>query len=599
MRLQLDRTFFGRSDTSTGTGSNEQNPLKKIASEFFHFVHDLVSLEQAQHDSFTKLEKFIINPETLSATNTLLKHLEQIKDLALPSRAKLAELPHPERQFLTAYMVATKSKFLFESHTDIDELLLVRAQEMLKSFEKLCSFMSELYLKEEEPVASPLAESTPSADRVLSAADSDKLKSTERFLSEGKVFLEEFHSQQMAYYATFNDWEAKNRHKLGKILISKYLEIEAKRFTTLHSLDPRMLELYEAYGVQQDTLRMRIHSLLNEEGDDELAQGLSNLQKSLETKKWIISPSEALIHEIALNPKLQLPAAACVITRQKDLETAISYLLLKSPNTSLILDVLEEIRTHLGVFTPNNRQRVSNLAQIFSRDTMKSQIDTLGLQDGLYNIIYSFIEQIKALESPAHVRSTELYINYIDQQMALPGDKGILLGETVNFIYSKMSQINLELKNFQIVQARGTIAKHIVELEQDEFQQRLAKKQFNLDFTLAWFNKFISSPQEYRLDLSNLCSKYSGTYASHALLIAVLQEPESSVLHNIPETFYLDRLRIVQWHGQYQNLLYTVTALSYLESFCQDYGLKLSLEEVTDEKNKLLMYSGLSATVRD
>ena len=80
--------------------------------------------------------------------------------------------------------------------------------------------------------------------------------------------------------------------------------------------------------------------------------------------------------------------------------------------------------------------------------------------------------------------------------MALPGDKGILLGETVNFIYSKMSQINLELKNFQIVQARGTIAKHIVELEQDEFQQRLAKKQFNLDFTLAWFNKFISSPQE-------------------------------------------------------------------------------------------------------
>jgi len=71
-------------------------------------------------------------------------------------------------------------------------------------------------------------------------------------------------------------------------------------------------------------------------------------------------------------------------------------------------------------------------------------------------------------------------------------------------------------------------------------------------------------------------------------MIAILQQPQDSVLHTIPETLYLDRLRLVKWHAQYQNLLYTVTALGYLETFCQDHDLKLSPEELVEEKRRLL-----------
>ncbi|RUR08735.1 TCP11-related protein [Legionella sp. km772] len=587
MKLQIDRTsFFGltSSPSTTATAVSrdvdaeqqkakaawliqrwwKQLHLKKTAAESFHYVHDMVSLEQAQQDSFPKLEKFLLDPKTLRVTRELLIHLEQTKDIILPSRMSLSNVYRAERQFLTAYMIATKSKFLFESPSDIDELLLTRARDMLKSFEELCEFMSRIYLKEDDVPSSPLAETTPSADRVLSSLSNKRLDDDHRFMTEGHDYLEVFHKKQMAYYETFNEWEAKNRHKLGKILIAKYIEIEAKRFTVLNSLDPRMLELYEAYGKQEDTLRRRIHFLLRDEGERLLTEELGKLNAALEARKWVSSPTEALVHELALNPKLTLSPAACAIAPQKDVTAAIIALEQKMANVEPIIEIIIEMRNNLALFTPNNRQQLIRLQQAFNPELIKSKIATLGLERGLYESIYPLFEQIKSLESPAHVRETDYFLDEITRRLSVPGDRSALLGETIDYIYYKISQINLELKNHQIAQARGLIARNIVAMEQKEFHHRLSKKQFNLDYTLAWLDKFVSSPEEYRLNLHSLCSKYLGSYASHALMLAVLQQPDASILHTIPETFYLDRLRLVNWHAQYQNLRYTVTALGYL-----------------------------------
>ncbi len=610
MKLQIDRTsFFTRPSSDSATTGTihrdatevhrvqaawviqrwwKQLHLKQTASESFHYVHDMVSLEQAQHESFPQLEKFLLDPKTQTTTRKLLMHLKQTKDIVLPSRSSLSNVYHAERQFLSAYMIATKSKFLFESPTDIDALLLSRAEEMLKSFEDLCAYMSEVYLKEDNSPTSPIAESTPSADRVLSNVDSERMKNDRLFMTTGRDYLETFHNKQMAYYETFSEWESKNRYKLVKILIAKYLEIEAKRFTVLNSLDPRMLELYEGYGSQQETLRKRVRSLLGEEGNHMLAEELSTLQTSLEASKWVTSPTESLIHELALNTSLVLPPEACVIRPQKNIDEAITALFAKTPNVDLILDVLEEVRNKLAFFTPNNRQQITRLQQAFSREAIKAQIESLGLHEGLSRVIYSFIEQIKSLESPAHVRETNYFLDDISRRVSEPGDASMLLKEALDFIYHKMSQINLELKNYHINQSRGLVARNIVALEQKKFQERLSGKQFNLEFTLNWIDKFVSSPEAYRLDVPILCSKYLGAYASHALLIAVLQQPESSVLHTVPESFYLDRLRIVNWHAQYQNILYTATALGYLEMFCQDHSIRLAPGELLAEKNRLI-----------
>lgn len=609
MKLQINRTSFFESNSSHSTAvaavSEEQRHhqakaawhiqrwwkqlhLKRTASESFHYVHDLVSLEQAQQDSFPKLEKFLLDPKTISATRELLMHLEQTKDIVLPSRMSLSNVYKAERQFLTAYMIATKSKFLFESPSDIDELLLTRAQEMLTSFEALCAFMSSIYLKEESTISSPLAETTPAADKVFSSIDTKRLKNDQRFITEGRDYLEAFHQKQMAYYETFSEWEAKNRQRLGKILIAKYIEIEEKRFTVLNSLDPRMLELYEAYGKQEETLKKRISFLLHDEGERLLTDELTKLNTALEARKWISSPSEALIHELALDPKLRLSAATCAIAPQKDINAAITVLELTTPVLDPIIEVILEIRNNLAMFTPNNRQQLIRLQEAFNPATMKTKMETLGLRRGLYEILYPVLEQIKSLESPTHVRETTYFVEDMTRRVNEPGDGSSLLKETIDYVYYKLSQINLELKNYQINEARGLIERNIVGLEQKEFQNRLAKKQFHLDYTLAWLDKFVSSPEEYRLNLSILCSKYLGSYASHALMITVLQQPEHSVLYTIPETFYLDRLRLVKWHAQYQNIIYTATALSYLECFCQDQGIKLSPEHLMEEKKRLL-----------
>lgn len=605
MKLQIDRTsFFGRfshSSTDSALDQTERSEkaawiiqrwwkqlhLKQTASESFHYVHDIVSLEQAQHDSFSQLEHFILDPKTLNTTRKLLMHLEQTKDIVLPSRLSLSNVYRTERQFLSAYMIATKSQFIFESASDTDDRLLAHAEAMLKSFENLCAYMSTIYHQEDAPPSSPLAEKTPSADRVFNHFDHQRVKSDHLFMTKGREYLEAFHQKQMAYYEVFAEWEAKNCQKLAQVLINKYLDIESKRFATLNSFDPRMLELYEGYGSQQRTLKKAIISLIGEEGNLMLLERLETLQRSLEANKWSMSAEDVLLHELALNPKLRLPLESCVIKPQRNIEAAIAALAEAIPNSALILDVLEEIRNKLVLFTPNNRQQITRLQETFNRQALETQLQTMGLQSGLSAIIYSLIEEIKLLESPAHREESEFFLRDVNRRVQA-GESSTLLNESLEFIYKKISQINHEAKNFQITQASGLIERNIVALEQKKFQERLSAKQFNLGYTLNWLDKFVNTPAEYRLDLAALCSKYLGSYISHALVVAVLREPKASVLHSIPETFYLDRIRMVHWHKQYQDLLYTVTALGYLETFCKTHSLTLSSDNLIEEKNQLL-----------
>jgi hypothetical protein len=608
MKIQIDRTsFFGcfshSSKTATqGSHAEQENliksawiiqrwwkqlHLKQTAEESLHYVHDIVSLAQAQKDSFSKLEQFILEPTTLSTTRKLLMHLEQTKDIVLPSRLSLSTMYQAERQFLSAYLIATKSPVIFESPDDTDTLLLSHAEDMLQSFEDLCAFMSTVYLKDDETPSSPLADKTPSADKVFFNFNAVRQNNDHLFITEGHDVLEIFHQKQLAYYELFAQWESKNRYKLTHALIDKYLQIESKRFVAFNSLDPRMLEFCQGYDRQKATLEHGIHSLLGTEGDCLLTEALTSHQRCLEANKWTMSPEDSLLHELALNPQLRLPLETCMIKPLKDIDTAIGALNQTPPNAELILDVLEEIRNKLALFTPPNRQYMIQLQETFSHQAMQEQIQTKGLQEGLLTLFNLLTKEAHRLESPAHGEQTMLFLDTMNHR-AKAGETNTLLRESIYFLYNKMSEINHETKNAHITQASGLIGRNIVALEQQKFQERRSAKQFNLEYTSGWLDTLISNPSDFRLNLPILCSKYLGTYTSHALLIAILQESHRSFLYTIPETFYLDRTRLVNWHTQYQELLYTVTALSYLETFCQAQAVTLSPTELFSEKNRLL-----------
>ncbi len=607
MKLKIDRTPFFKHYSSYSEAIVTKNDLeqelaarlikrwwkqvhlKKTASESFDYVHKTMSLEQAQQSSFSELEHFLLKAGTAETTQKLLMHLEQAKDVVLPSHISLPNAYKRERQFLTAYLIATKSQFIFESPTDIDERLLEQAKEMLESFEAVCKLMSTIYLNEVEASSTPLAKRTPSVDKIFFNLDNIPLNQDNRFITEGYEPLNSFHKKQMAYYETFTEWENKNRYKLTQILINKYLELKEKCFILMNSLDPGLIRLFDSYKEQQETLKKRVHFLLKNEGDRLVEEASNKLNTHLEAIKWLISPSEVLIHELALNPQLKFSSEASTIAPSKEVNGAINALAQEPSNTNLIIDVLEEIGDKLTTFTPNNHRQIFNLKQYFSRKNIQNQLEAAGVYPGFYNIIGVILEQIRDLESTAHNEDTDFFLRKMHQQMSEDNHNPALLKEAIDYIYSKMSQINFEITNFKIDLNRPGIAQNIVTLERQEFQARVLRKQFNLHYTLTWLDKFLKNPEEYRLSDSIFCSKYLGSYISNALIIAVLQEPNRSILHTIPETFYLDRERLVKWHHQYQDLLYTATSLSYLESFCQQYKIQLTLNEVLETKKNLLL----------
>lgn len=105
---------------------------------------------------------------------------------------------------------------------------------------------------------------------------------------------------------------------------------------------------------------------------------------------------------------------------------------------------------------------------------------------------------------------------------------------------------------------------------------------------LALLDKIVDSPTLFRLDMPILCSQYMTRHVAHAICLEVIQKPGPFDLHAVPETFYLDRSRLCEWHEQYQRLFYTATAMGYLDTFCQKYGATLSAEELLEQKTKLM-----------
>lgn len=590
MKLPVDRiSFFTRPSSGSTTGTMPSNAaertqaalviqrwwkhvhLKQTASELFHFVHELMSLKEAHNVSFDELSASLLDPEMQDCTQKLLLHIEKAKDIFLIDRSSSgAPVSHGAREFLAAYMIVGNSSALFESPTDIDEFLLSCAQTMLELLEDVSDLMTDVYLKEHRPLN----------DGLSTQIEKDKL-----FIQECKVYLELLHKQQIIYFEAFSTWESKHRYKLAHVLISKYMELESIRFGLTHSLDPRMMELYEGYSRQQETLRTRVKALLGDEGEQLILDELQTLHTALEARKWAIVPSESLMHELALNPELVLPFEACMIGPQNNIDEAILAL---PEDKELILDVLQEIIGELVAFTPNNQQQISRLQEMFNRAAMAAWIEDLNLHEGLYTIVCAILEEIKRLESPAQVPKTNLFLRDAGQRVSQHEQQSVLLKEALDFIYYKISKINLDIKNTQLNLCRGSISRAIVATEQKQFQERLLGQQFNLEYILGWIDKFVTAPTAYRLDSSMLCSKYMASYVSHALMIAMLQEPEASILHIIPETFYLDKLKIVRWHAQYQHIVYATSALSYLDVFCRERGIGLTSDEISTQTNRLI-----------
>ncbi|AHE66311.1 T-complex protein 11 [Legionella oakridgensis ATCC 33761 = DSM 21215] len=571
----------------------KQAYLRQTAKESSQYFQHVVSRQKADSKSFSDLEAFILDRNTLAITHKLLAHLEQAKDLIIPERGRCPDLPRPERVFLSAYLIATKSDHIFESPTEIDALLLTHADEMLKSFERLCKFMGETYMdKRPHKVDSPIARETPSSDQVFAAMEHyqlhqsrETIENDHTFMTEGRAYLEAFHYAQVAYYETFSKWEADNRFKLAKICIAQYLRIEAKRFAIFSSPDPRQLEMYEGFGSQQETLRGKVEELLGEEGILMLEHDLQGLRAALEANKWVTAPAEVLLHELALNPEFTLPPGACMIHPRNDIDAAITAVTAEPLNLEPMLEVLAEIREQIALFTPRNRIRIMQLREEFGRKALTDQIEAAGLERGLYQIMYALMERIKELESPEHVPETVAFQNQLDRRISSGESVDRLLKQTLDFYYHKFSQISLEITNFHINRARGLVAHNIVEFERRKFQERLAKNQFNLASVLAWVDSIVKTPTNHRLDTSILCSQYIATYTTHAICLGLLQKPGNFDLHAVPETFYLDRGRLVDWHGKYQRIFYTAAAMGI---FCQQYGAGLSPQELQEQKQKIM-----------
>ncbi|KTC65006.1 T-complex protein 11 (plasmid) [Legionella adelaidensis] len=572
-----------------------QTHLKQTAKESSKYVNRIVSLKKAQAQSFTELEEFLRDPSIQTLTHKLLLHLEQAKTLVIPDREQLPAFQVSERIFLSAYLIATKPDHIIEDPTELDHRIIQNAGEMLVAFEKLCKFMSQTYLPAPPArVSSPMARETPSSDNVFASMEqlhieqtNERMQKDHRFLAEGRPYLENFHKAQMAYYAIFADWELHNSTRLVKIFIAKYLHIESRHFEALNNLDPRELEWCEAFRQQQKVLREKIKELKGEEGLFMLEEELKAHQQMLEANKWTLAPPDVLMHEMALNPHFTLTESDSLILPENDVSQAIGALELE--NVEPILTVLEEIRDHISYLVPHNQQFIANLWEEFNREGIGALIREVGIEDALYKVIFALFEKIKLLESPAHLPETQAFLKELDFKLSLQGtDRNLILKTAIEFIYKKLSEINRDLGNYYINQSRLSVSHNIETFEQSRFKERLGKKQFNLANVLESLNQIVVSPEKFQLTTAALCSKHVASHVARAILLSTLQHNGQLEASALPETFYLDHKRLIQWHRRFQQLFYTGSMLAFMETAALQLGTKIPPSEIIEQKETLL-----------
>ena len=594
------RFFFSRSlsgfdskETTSEPGADEASAqdsaeieahFTQTAKESSRYFNHVISLAGAKSKSFSDLKTLILDKETLATTCTLLESLEQSKSLFLPAQSRRFDVRRPERIFLSAYLIATKSEQVFESPADIDEHLLAHANEMLGAFESLCQFMSETPTEPTEEIPSEI--DSPTAAKIP-CSDPKLLKG--QMETEWRAHLEAFQQTQMTYYETFLQWESNHRVKLTRVCIDQYLQLESERFASFTNPDPRMGALYDAFDHPQEVLRKKIKALSGMEGLQILEHDVQEKRAALEANKWATAPKEVLLHELALNPGFELPVESCIIRPHQDIDAAIAAVSQKPVNLEPMLDVFEEIRDGLASLTPHNKQYITRLQKEFSRQIIRDQIDAMGLERGLYQVVNWLIEKIKELESAGHDSETVAFEKELRKKCHSEENLALLLKQTIDLFYHKISQITLESRNFHINQACTPIAHGIVEFEQEKFQEHLAGKQFNLASILDFVDSMIETPTKYRLTPPILYSHHIATYLAHAVCIAVLQRPGKFDFQAVPETFYLDRVHLVDCHGQYQRIFYTAAAMGI---FCQQYGDTFLPEELLEHKKMLITALG-------
>ena len=330
---------------------------------------------------------------------------------------------------------------------------------------------------------------------------------------------------------------------------------------------------------------VQIKTFFGLEGLQMLAEELQETQVALEAGKWTTVSDEVLMHELALNPEFKFPAESCIIHPIEDINAAIAAVIQKPSDLELMLDVFEEIRFQIASLVPYNGRYILMLEEELSREVMIAQIEAMGLERGLYRVACDLIERIKELEAPIYESETVFFQQKLSEKILSGENTELLLRETVDFFYRKISQINLGIKNEHLQQIRTLVAHDIVSFEQEKFRERRAGYQFNLASVLGLIDSIIQVPTKYRLDTSRLCSEYIGTYVAHAIFLDVLQRSGHFDLQAIPETLYLDRARLSGWHRQYQQIFFTAAALG---TFCQQYRVNLSSEEMLDQKRKLM-----------
>lgn len=494
-----------------------------------------VSLQAGENISFSDLITFILHKNTLKSIQSLLRHLE----IGVPENAHFSHLPQAEHIFLAAYLIATKPEYVFESPEKTDSYLILCARNMLKAFEKLYKFVNE-------------------------------------------AFLEEFHLKQNAYYEAYSKWES-NDHSALTNRITQYLQLESTCFAMYNCPDPMDIETYESLRLQQEILRGSIEALFGAKDIDLFEHELIKKRKTLEINKWVGIPKEVLQHELSLNPKFTFPSEACIISPSTDIQAAIQAL----PNTEPLLDILEEICSQIMDYS-NQAYRIK-VQETCSRQIFSECINTMGLQKGIYHIINKLLENIIPLESFEYSQETSTFQIGLNRKVRSEKNLELLLKQTLAFLYKKLSQINQYTHDqFIYSQSHLLLTQDIVTLEQYRFQEHLEKNQLNLTSVLIWIEAIITTPSIYRLDTPALCSEFIASNITHAICISILQRLGNIDFRTLPETFYLDRARLITWHTKYQRIFYTVIAMSLLDQQCRKQGINLSSQELSEPKNTIL-----------
>lgn len=574
----------------------KQARLQQTAEESSTYINQILSLEKANDISFSELTSFVQDKKNKEITHKLLLHLEQAKDLLLPERQIAPTTILNERVFLTAYLIASKPKYVLLLKNEIDNALLEHAIKMLVSFENLCEFMGKTYFNI-TPVSpsSPIAIKTPSIDQVIEnlrqhplEKSYKKMEADASFISHGHHHLEEFHLRQVQYFQTYHEWEKENRTQIVNACIDYFLQLESKRFFILNNPEPMQKAMYVGFGNQQEILKRRVSDLAGEEGVRQLEQELKNMQENLDEKKWAILPKELLLHEIAINSEFVISEESCEVHPELNIELAIDALTKRPIDINPITRVLEEVGKNIARLTPNNQSRADQLYIQFNDSTIKKTLESSSLDDGLCNVICSLAERIKELGVQEDVSDIEHYQIEFTSNFSESSQKLLVLKEAIAFLYEKISVINWDVTNFYIENSRNVDPSKIAIVERENFQKRINQAYFNFANVFSWVEQIVNSPKSFRANSSYLCSKYVGTHIASAMLIGVLEQKGSFDFDIIPETFYLDRPRLAGWHQSYQRIFYAASALGFYKMVLRNSGLQLQSEELQELKQHLL-----------